>query len=262
MPRNPFAILGVPLDATSDAIKAAWRRLARENHPDVASGDEGTSLRATRAMAEINTAYQELRDPEKRRIHRAAAIRESRANGTPIPAGAYDADHGDGVDHGDQGDHGPTAGRGAGRRPGGSRPPRPVTGRIDTSALFRPRNAVLHPTEQSPLPGLQPRPRSVEEREPPRASMTSGPTFVRPGPSLESELPMLAEALDLELRFGKWAGFTLGDVAEVEPTYINWIVRTIDHDPELLFASRVVLRELERSGILDRPRPYVANQRG
>jgi curved DNA-binding protein CbpA len=258
MPRNPFAVLGVPLDATADAIKAAWRRLARENHPDVTSGDGGSRRRANRAMAEINAAYQELRDPEKRRIHRAAAARQARASAGWRVAGS--GTHAD-TDHDGHGD-GSVDGEAPARPPGASRPTPPVTARIDTSALFRPRNTVLHPTDRSPLPGLRPRPRSSEVREPPRASTPSGPTVVRPGPSFETELPRLMEALDTELRFGKFAGLTLGDVAEIEPTYIDWIVRTIDRDPELLFAARVVLRELERAEVLVRPRSYTANSQG
>jgi hypothetical protein len=51
-------------------------------------------------------------------------------------------------------------------------------------------------------------------------------------------------ALAKSLAFGKFAGLTLGDVAEIEPTYIEWIVRTIDRDPETSIAARVVLRHL------------------
>jgi curved DNA-binding protein CbpA len=252
MPRNPFTVLGVPPDATADAIKVAWRRLARENHPDVTSGDGGSSRRANRAMAEINAAYQELRDPEKRRIHRAAAAREARASGAATRAG---------TDHNGR-DAGTGDGKAAARPAGASHPTPPLTARIDTSPLFRPRNTVLHPTGRSPLPGLHPRPRSSEVREPPRASTPTGPSVVRPGPGFDHDLPGLAEALETELRFGKFAGLTLGDVAEIEPTYIDWIVRTIDRDAEVLFAARVVLRELERLGMVRRPRTYTANPRG
>ncbi len=65
----------------------------------------------------------------------------------------------------------------------------------------------------------------------------------------------------MRLDFGKFAGYTLGDVAEIEPTYVDWIVRTIGRDPELSLAARVVLRELERSGDR-RPRYDAANQSG
>src|ERR1035437_48504 len=81
MPRNPFTVLELPLDATADVIKAAWRRLARQHHPDVTSGDPLVEKRANHTMAEINTAYHELRDPDKRRLHREVAARAARAAG-------------------------------------------------------------------------------------------------------------------------------------------------------------------------------------
>jgi hypothetical protein len=242
--RNPYAVLGLPLDASTDAIKAAWRRLARQHHPDVTSGDPaGDNLmerRATRRMAEINAAYHELRDPERRRAHREAAAREARAGNagewryTAAPGPAPTAPTHDPIP-----------------RP---RHERPVTARIDTSALFRPRNSVLEPLGRSPLPGQPPRPRTARYTEPPRASTPSGPTHTRPGPSLEGELPTLAEALDTGLRFGKFEGLTLGDVVELEPTYVDWIVRTIDRDAGLVLAARVVQRYLERAGAIRRRR--------
>jgi len=243
--RNPYAVLGIPLDASTDAIKAAWRKLARQHHPDVTigdpAGDKVMERRATRRMAEINAAYHDLRDPQRRRVHREAAAREAR-NGHPGEWPGSTAP-------GPSGDTGPS--HGSVPRP---RRDRPVTARIDTSSLLRPRNAVLQPLGRSPLPGLPPRPRAVQYPEPPRASTPSGPTHTRPGPTLEGELPTLAEALDTELRFGKFEGLTLADVAELEPTYVGWIVRTIDRDPGLVLAARVVLRHLERFGTARRRR--------
>jgi hypothetical protein len=236
MPRNPFAVLGLPLDATLETIKVAWRRLAREHHPDVASGDKAGERRANREMAEINAAYQELRDPEKRRVHRDAAARAAWATG------AHEASDGPPPP--------PFS------RPGWVPRPRtrPVTARIDTSALLRPRNATLSQLDRSPLPGLPPRPRSVDAHEPPRASTPTGPMHRRPGPNLEADLPMLAEAMDTRLNFGKFAGYTLGDVASLEPSYVAWIVRTIDRDPDVTLAARVVLRHMERFGAVGRGR--------
>ena len=243
--RNPYAVLGVPLDATNDDIKAAWRRLARENHPDVTSGEpdaDEAGRRATRRMAEINAAYHELRDPERRRAHR-----ESAARGRPQESGNGHAPESGHEGHG----HIPTA-----------RPERPVTARIDTSSLLRPRNAVLRPLGRSPLPGLPPRPRTAQFVEPPRASTPSGPTHRRPGPTLEDDYPTLAKALETELRFGKFEGLTLADVLDLEPTYIDWIVRTIDRDPALLLAARVVQRHMDRIVPLRRRRLDTTFQRG
>jgi hypothetical protein len=67
-------------------------------------------------------------------------------------------------------------------------------------------------------------------------------------------MPALGEALDTRLKFGKFEGLTLSDVAELEPTYVDWIVHTIDRDAGLVLAARVVLRYLEGSGALRRRR--------
>src|SRR5512140_849277 len=58
--RDPHEVLGVDRDASQATVKAAWRRLAREHHPDLAA-DAATRQDATRRMAEINAAYQVLR---------------------------------------------------------------------------------------------------------------------------------------------------------------------------------------------------------
>jgi hypothetical protein len=97
-------------------------------------------------------------------------------------------------------------------------------------------------------------PRSVHYNEPPRASTPTGPTHRRPGPNMDGELPTIADALETPVHFGKFEGLTLGDIAELEPTYVDWIVRTIDRDPSLVLGARVVLRYLERSGALHRRR--------
>lgn len=57
-----YAILGVAHDATEEEIKKAYRRLAREHHPDV-SGDPASDDR----FKEVAAAYEILSDPAKRR---------------------------------------------------------------------------------------------------------------------------------------------------------------------------------------------------
>ena len=60
--RNPYDVLGVARKATADEIKAAFRRLAAQHHPDRNPDDEEAQDR----FKEINHAYQVLSDPQKR----------------------------------------------------------------------------------------------------------------------------------------------------------------------------------------------------
>jgi hypothetical protein len=74
-------------------------------------------------------------------------------------------------------------------------------------------------------------------------------------------VPPLHEAAALELPFGKFHGHTLGQVAAFEPSYIDWLATTITRDPDLLAAARVVRDDLDRQGIIRRPRPDTAERR-
>ncbi|HEX4061535.1 MAG TPA: molecular chaperone DnaJ [Streptosporangiaceae bacterium] len=63
MATDYYAVLGVRRDAGPDEIKKAYRRLARELHPDV-NPDPETQER----FKEITQAYEVLSDPEKRQM--------------------------------------------------------------------------------------------------------------------------------------------------------------------------------------------------
>ncbi|MFT3661812.1 MAG: molecular chaperone DnaJ [Gordonia sp. (in: high G+C Gram-positive bacteria)] len=61
MARDYYGILGVSRDASAQELKRAYRRLARELHPDVNPMEE-------ERFKEVTTAYEVLSDPERRRI--------------------------------------------------------------------------------------------------------------------------------------------------------------------------------------------------
>lgn len=63
MARDYYGLLGVDRNASETEIKRAYRRLARELHPDV-NPDEAAQAK----FKEISAAYEVLSDPEKRRI--------------------------------------------------------------------------------------------------------------------------------------------------------------------------------------------------
>ena len=66
MPRDYYEVLGVPKDADKDTIKKAYRKLAKENHPDVSKDPRDV---AEEKFKEISEAYEVLSDDEKRRVY-------------------------------------------------------------------------------------------------------------------------------------------------------------------------------------------------
>ncbi|HEY8638119.1 MAG TPA: molecular chaperone DnaJ [Solirubrobacteraceae bacterium] len=76
MPRDPYEVLGVPSGADETEVKKAFRRLAREKHPDV-----NPSETAEEDFKEIGEAYEILSDPERRAAYDRYGFEGLRAGG-------------------------------------------------------------------------------------------------------------------------------------------------------------------------------------
>ena len=75
---DPYKVLGVSPDASDEEIKRAYRKLAKQYHPDLNPGDEV----AAKKMQQINAAYDQIKNPEisaarwqlRRRVQRVRSL--------------------------------------------------------------------------------------------------------------------------------------------------------------------------------------------
>jgi curved DNA-binding protein CbpA len=176
---DPYKTLQVDPEAEDEVIQAAYRRLARKYHPDVAPGAE-----AAARMAAINAAWELIGDPAAR-----AAFDRRRADSTSTsttaarssppprkPAAATPSGH-------STSSTGPAAGQ---------RPPEPVS------------------------PGWTPG----------RSSFGGGyDESMRQSDGYGSAGPPPGRPSGTVLNFGRYAGWSLGEIARHDLEYIEWLDR-------------------------------------
>jgi molecular chaperone DnaJ len=115
MPKTLYDTLGVSKSASADEIKKAYRKLAREYHPDRNPGDASAEER----FKEVQTAYDVLSDDDKRKAYDRFGSTNGRVGG-PGAGQNVNFDFGD-FNIGDLGDlFGGIFGGGAGARRGGA----------------------------------------------------------------------------------------------------------------------------------------------
>jgi curved DNA-binding protein CbpA len=202
-PISAYKVLQVDAEAEDEVIQAAYRRLARKYHPDLAGGAE-----AAARMSAINVAWELIGSPVARAAYdQARAIPEPEA---PTRRGGPTGDAE--VRRGEAGPDGETPSR-AGRPAGGP----------------------AEPGGRTP-PGGQPRPTATPPRQPETVSRdwtsgrsTQGGGFdasMRAADGLGAAGPPPGRPSGSVLNFGRYSGWSLGEIARRDIEFIEWLDRT------------------------------------
>jgi curved DNA-binding protein CbpA len=181
-----YKVLQVDPEADPEVIQAAYRRLAQKFHPDVAPGPE-----AAARMTTINRAWSVLRDPGARTAY-------DRARGLAVPP-----------------------------------PPAPRASSAGSAGSGSPETATPEPGS----PGAAPRAARREPPPPPDTvsrDWTSGRSTVGGGydprtmgasEGLGAAGPPPGNPSGSVLNFGRYAGWSLGEIARRDVEYLEWLDR-------------------------------------
>lgn len=167
-PIDPYKILQVDPEAEDEVIQAAYRRLARKYHPDLAETADAASR-----MAAINAAWEMLGEPAARQTF-------DRERSATRPAGAQ-----------------------------GGTPHQPAAG-------------------PSPTPARPASPPDVVSRDWTAGRSSQGGGFdesMRAAEGFGAAGPPPGRPTGSVLNFGRYAGWSLGEVARGDIEYIEWLDR-------------------------------------
>ena len=186
---DPYKILQVDPEAEDEVIQAAYRRLAQKYHPDRSSGQE-----AIDRMVAINAAWETIGEPS-RRASFDLARRAARAGGSP-------------------------------ERAPGSGPPSPTRPAPGSAQPAATRPSSVPPDARRPA---QPRPPETVSRDwTPGRSTTGGgydATTMRAPDGLGAAGPPPGNPAGSVLTFGRYSGWSLGEIGRKDLEYIEWLDR-------------------------------------
>jgi curved DNA-binding protein CbpA len=196
---DPYKVLQVDPEAEDEVISAAYRRLARKYHPDVATGEDS----AARMLA-INAAWAVIGDPARR-----AAYDRERATWTSPPRADGSTGSGSGRPPANAPGAGGSTGSGSGRPPanapgaGGAPDPGPVR------------------------PGPAPQPESVSRDWSPGRSTIGGgfDPSMRRAQGNGAAGPPPGNPSGSVLNFGRYSGWSLAEIGRADVEYIEWLDR-------------------------------------
>jgi len=92
VPRDYYAVLGIPSSATHQQIRDAYKKAALRTHPDRVPSDSPERPERTRKFQLINDAYYTLSDTTRRRDYDAARIYHGFGSGASTASTAFDSD--------------------------------------------------------------------------------------------------------------------------------------------------------------------------
>jgi len=207
-PLDPYKTLQVDSEAEEEVIVAAYRRLARKYHPDVAAGAE-----AAARMTAINAAWELIGDPKKRaaydreRLVRAAMSRSSQGAGAAADGAAKGGPPG--------GTHGPGAGGAA------------AHGSTTAAGSGASHGSASSGAKTSGTP--PPRPPEEVSRDWTSGRSTVGGGYdasMRTADGAGAAGPPPGNPSGSVLNFGRFSGWSLGEIARRDLEYIEWLDRS------------------------------------